>query len=161
AGVGNEPPAVSWPLVDRRRPPAVDATTATAALPLAPFRIAAFAGSIVRGWSEYAWSNWTLIMTTIALAAYTIAIVARPIVHRNDNRSRLRVIIEAMVVTAFVLVSGGWDSPFALCLLPTAMVAGFVAGNAYSAPGRRSSRCNRSRTAARPTGWVRPRCGWR
>ena len=98
-----------------------------------PFRIAAFFGAVIRGFNLYSWSNWTLTMATAVVAVYTLFAVLRPIASRNDNRTRLRVVVELAVVTGTVLITGGWASPLAVCLVPTCMFAGFVGGTIFSA----------------------------
>ena len=140
---------LSWPLVERRRnpPDAANASERTSsdhgkpsalivnieAAPLLPFRLAALIGAIIRGAEFYSRSDWSLLVATVVVAAYTVLVIARPIAYRNDNRTRLRVVIELALVTSTVLVTGGWASPLALCLVPTCMLAGFVGGTLFSA----------------------------
>lgn len=66
------------------------------------------------------------------IASYTVFATFYPVAYSNDFRARLRTIAELGIVCAVVLVSGGWSSPFALCLVPTAMLASFVAGTMFS-----------------------------
>ena len=149
--LADEGEPLSWPLVERRRDlplgftsPAherreVDRSTPTVystdidVAPLLPFRGAALLGAILRGLNLFSWSNWTLSITMTIVAAYTIFATLRPAKYRNDNRARLRIVAELAIVTGFVLVTGGWGSPLALCLVPTCMLAGFVGGTLLSA----------------------------
>jgi signal transduction histidine kinase len=137
---------VSWPLVERRRlpqvtstafdrrqsrPPTADVATIESA-PLTPFRIAAFVGSIIRSIDGFSWTDWWLLASAAVVAAYTLFATVNPVPYTNDARSRMRTMIELGIVTTVVVVSGGWASPFALCLVPTAMLASFVGGTAFS-----------------------------
>ena len=139
---------LSWPLVERRRNAApfealerrTSATVAkprvvgvVEAAPLAPFRIAALIGAIVRGQDDFAWRNWSLLVCTAIVVVHTALLVWRPVTHSAEVRSRLRTIIDAAVITSVVTVTGGWTSPFVLCLVPTAMLAAFVGGAVFSA----------------------------
>ncbi len=140
---------LSWPLVERRRNPpesgapdertvrprhaTPESVSSIAAAPLLPFRIAALVGAIIRGAEFYTRSNWSLLVATAVVAAYTVFVIARPIAYHNDSRTRLRVVVELALVTSAVLVTGGWASPLALCLVPTCMLAGFVGGTLFSA----------------------------
>ncbi|MEO6124803.1 MAG: histidine kinase [Ilumatobacteraceae bacterium] len=137
---------VSWPLVERRRPPQVTsmatdrrrpdpATTRpgwNGTAPLTPFRIAAFVGSVIRGIDEFSWSNWSLLVSAGVIAVYTVSATLYPVSYSNDSRAKLRTVVEMAIVSAVILISGGWSSPFALCLVPTAMLASFVAGTIFS-----------------------------
>lgn len=98
-----------------------------------PFRIAALVGSIIRGAEFYNRSNWSWLVASAIVAAYTVSVILRPIAYRNDNRTRWRVVVELVLITSAVLVTGGWASPLALCLVPTCMLAGFVGGILFSA----------------------------
>ena len=139
---------LSWPLVERRQNAApfealerrTSANAATSRVdgtvehaPLAPFRIAALVGAIVRGHDDFAWRNWSLLVGTVIVVAHTAFLVWRPVTHIADVRSRLHTIIDAAVITGVVTVTGGWVSPFVLCLVPTAMLAVFVGGAVFSA----------------------------
>ena len=141
---------LSWPLVERRRDLPPDATrpgaerradrikpseygTGIDVTPLLAFRTAALLGAILRGLNLYSWSNWTLSATMACVAAYTLFVTWRPPTYGDDNRARLRIVVELAVVTGFVLLTGGWSSPLALCLVPTCMLAGFVGGTMLSA----------------------------
>ena len=101
--------------------------------PLLPFRIAALLGALIRSAEFYSRSNWSLLVSTTIVAVYTVFAILRPIAYRNDNRTRLRVVVELALITSTVLVTGGWASPLALCLVPTCMLAGFVGGTLFSA----------------------------
>ncbi len=137
---------VSWPLVERRRIPeltsmATDRRTpelgtsmmaAIEAAPLTPFRIAALVGAIIRSVDDFTWSNWTLLACTAIIAVYTLFVTWQPVPYADSKRTRLRTAIEIAIVTVVVIASGGWVSPFALCLVPTAMLASFVGGTTFS-----------------------------
>lgn len=102
-------------------------------MPLAPFRIAALVGAIIRGADQFRWSNWTLTFSTAIVVIYTVVVLWRPIPYSNDNRSRLWTVIEMAIITGVMIVSGAWLSPLALCLVPAAMLASFVGGTVFSA----------------------------
>jgi signal transduction histidine kinase len=141
---------VSWPLVERRRseptsPPdgverrgprpliePLETPTLTAA-PLWPFRLAALAGAIARAASNHDWSKSALIVAAVVTTGYTIMSIVRPVPYRNDTKIRLRIVVEQAMFTVVILVTGAWASPFALCLVPTGMLAGFAAGGLFSA----------------------------
>ncbi|HEY7625617.1 MAG TPA: histidine kinase [Ilumatobacteraceae bacterium] len=148
---GGEPTQreLSWPLVERRRvqapPPggierrAPRPATAPApvpsltAAPLWPFRLAAVAGAIARSRTEYSWDNWKLISATAIVSVYAIVTCLRPVPYRDDSRVRLRIVGEQAIHLIVVLATGAWASPFALCLIPSGMLAGFAAGGFFSA----------------------------
>ena len=142
-----EPP--SWPLVERRRShPSTfigvdrrlvdrggtsNSASTVQAAPLLPFRIAGLIGAAFRGLSLYSTTSWDLNIASAVVVAYTIFALVRPVPYRNDNRTRMRVVIEAALITTTILMSGGWSSPLAVCLVPTCMLAGFVGGTVFSA----------------------------
>ena len=140
---------VSWPLVERRRsdrtppggldrrddrPPADSAFNPTiTAAPLWPFRLAALVGALVRAVPLLSWSNWSLGVIAV-LATVATAISCRlPVVYRNDPKVRLRIVSETALITAAVLLTGAWASPFVLFLVPAGMLTGFASGAAFSA----------------------------
>ncbi len=146
----DELPSLSWPLVERRSrsqdpPDGVERRRVRAAAmpesaapnltaaPLWPFRLAAIAGAVFRAANDYSWSNWTLIISTLVIVAYSAFACLRPVPYRNDARVRLQIVVELALTTVIVLVTGAWGSPFALCLIPTCMLAGFAAGGLFSA----------------------------
>ena len=88
---------------------------------------------MIRGVDMYDWTDWTLTICTAIVAAFTLLSIWRPVPYCNDGRSRMRTVLEAALITGIVIVSGGWNSPFALCLVPTAMLASFVSGTMFSA----------------------------
>jgi signal transduction histidine kinase len=139
---------LSWPLVERRRHPVIapvtdrrrstdpvttNVVTTIEATPLAPFRIAALIGAIIRAVDTYRWSDWTSTICTAIVTVFTFLSIWRPVPYSNDSRSRLRTVVEMALITGVVIVSGGWQSPFTLCLVPTAMLASFVSGTFFSA----------------------------
>ena len=144
---------VRWPLVERRRaidddgpplgptdrrqtgPSDASAVTTLAPItaPLWPFRFLALVGAIVQGRDDFSWDNWHLGAAVATAALYAVIATVRPIPHRDDARVRFRIVVEQAVHTSLVLVTGAWASPLALCLIPTAMVAGFAAGTIFAA----------------------------
>ena len=140
--------SVSWPLVERRvssrtpptgidrralrEPPAAPDTTLNAA-PLWPFRVAALVGALVRAQPQLSWDDWSLVTITLAATVFTVVACSRPVAYRNDPKVRLRIVVEVACVTAAVLLSGAWASPFVLFLIPAGMLAGFAAGGTFSA----------------------------
>ncbi|TPW14862.1 MAG: ATP-binding region ATPase domain-containing protein [Acidimicrobiaceae bacterium] len=107
--------------------------TAPVTAPLWPFRILALLGASVQGRDQFTSDNWQLWAAMAAATVYTIFIIVRPIAHRDDLRVRFRVVLEQALITALVMLTGGWLSPLALCLIPSAMVAGFSAGTIFAA----------------------------
>jgi signal transduction histidine kinase len=101
--------------------------------PLWPFRLLALAGAIVQGRHEFTSDNWQLWAAMAITAAYTAFVIVRPIPHHDDLRIRFRIVLEQVLITALVMLTGGWLSPLALCLIPSAMVAGFSAGTIFAA----------------------------
>ncbi|MEO7369641.1 MAG: hypothetical protein ABIZ69_02185, partial [Ilumatobacteraceae bacterium] len=152
---GNGPPprdqmSLSWPLVERRRvhaspPDGVERRVAArvavtpapipslTAAPLWPFRLAALAGALARSRPDYSWDNWKLIVASVVVSVYAIVTCIRPVPYRDDNRVRVRIIAEQALHLIVVLATGAWASPFALCLIPSGMLAGFAAGGFFSA----------------------------
>ncbi len=150
---GNEPPqrdqmSLSWPLVERRRvhaappdgverraarEPAPAPIPSLTAAPLWPFRLAALAGALARSRSDLSWDNWKLIASAVIVSLYAIVTCIRPVPYRNDTKVRIRIIAEQALHLIVVLATGAWASPFALCLIPTGMLAGFAAGGFFSA----------------------------
>jgi signal transduction histidine kinase len=142
--------SVGWPLVERRQrsrtpPGGIDRRTLVAsprpslepptlnAAPLWPFRLAALVGAWWRAAQHFSWDHWSLITITLGATVYTAITCRRSVPYRNDPKVRLRVVVEAALVTAAVMLSGAWASPFVLFLVPTGMLAGFAAGGAFSA----------------------------
>lgn len=140
---------LSWPLVERRKvqgvppggierraprqpatPPPIPSLTAA---PLWPFRLAALAGAIISSRHDYHWDNWRLISATVVVSIYALATCVRPVPYRDDRKVRMRIIGEQTLHLIVVLGTGAWSSKFALCLIPTGMLAGFAAGGLFSA----------------------------
>jgi len=147
-GPPSDPSSIGWPLVERRRgdrtpPGGVDRradrsptpppTPTLTAAPLWPFRLAALAGAAVRAAPQMSWQNWSLGVLLAMSTVYTVVTCRRPVPYRNDPKVRLRIVSEAALVTAAILLSGAWASPFVLFLVPTGMLAGFAAGGLFSA----------------------------
>jgi signal transduction histidine kinase len=140
---------VRWPLVerrqpisppdrpddvaDRRRPDDVVATASPITAPLWPFRFLALAGAAVQARDDLSWDSWHVVAALVVAGLYAVIVTIHPIPHRDDPRVRFRVVVEQALHTSLVLVTGAWSSPLALCLIPTAMVAGFAAGTVLAA----------------------------
>jgi signal transduction histidine kinase len=142
-----EPRAPGWPLVERRRlelgPPGgqerrvdelPEGVPAVIDLPaLAPFRWLALALSVVLGIDEMADRSWAVMVGIVLATAYTVIVTLWPIPTRNDQRTRLLVVLEAVMFVALVAATSGWRSPLAPLLIPTMMLAGFVGGLGFAA----------------------------
>lgn len=142
---------LSWPLVDRRMldhtPPTgrdrrslSDSSLARtplgsslSAAPLWPFRLVALAGAVVRAIPDLQAGRWHIAAVTAVGALYTAYAILHPVPYRNEERVRLRILVEQGVNTATIMLSGAWASPFVLFVIPTGMLAGFACGAAYSA----------------------------
>ena len=124
-------PGVGWPLVERRLVTGVPSGDAPLTVPLWPFRILALAGAVIQAIGG-GWNDWQLIVGFVVATVYDGATIARPVPYHDDLRTRFRIVIELAVHTALVLLTGAWASPLAICLIPTAMVAGFAAGTAFA-----------------------------
>lgn len=101
--------------------------------PLWPFRLFALAGAIVQGWNEFTREDWHIGAAVAAAGVYAAVVTVRPIPHHDEPRVRTRIIAELAFHTVLVMLTGAWASPVALCLIPTAMVAGFAAGATFAA----------------------------
>ncbi len=98
-----------------------------------PFRLAALCGATFRAVSDHHVGRTSVIAATAAYAAYTAVACLRPIPYRDEVKVRLRIVIEQMLCAGLIVMTGAWASPFALCLVPTGMLAGFAAGWLFSA----------------------------
>jgi signal transduction histidine kinase len=140
--------SLSWPLVERRKlhaappggverrarqPSAPEPTPTLTAAPLWPFRLAALAGALARSWTDFSWHNWKLIVAAVLIGVYALVTCIKPVPYRDDLKTRIRIIAEQALHLIVVLATGAWDSPFALCLIPSGMLAGFAAGGFFSA----------------------------
>jgi signal transduction histidine kinase len=139
---------VGWPLVERRqardangdaperRQRAADELAPAAdgpiTAPMWPFRLLALAGAFVEARHDLTWSNWELITALAVATVYAVTAILRPIPYRDDLRTRFRIVIELALHTALVLLTTAWSSPVAICLIPTAMLAGFASGTAFA-----------------------------
>lgn len=112
------------------RPHRVGATEVAA--PLWPFRLAALAGAIVRAAPDLSAQHWEIGVTTAIAAFATLLACLRPAPYRDEPAVRLRVLSEAMLATIAVVLTGGWNSPFTLFLIPTVMLTGFAIGTTYA-----------------------------
>lgn len=143
------PTPVGWPLVERRRaatadPPqgierrtrqtdeALGAAPTLSTAPLWPFRLAALFGATFRALSDKDLGDPAIIAATATYAIYTVVTCVRPIPYRDDSRVRATIAFEQVLVTVLILLTGAWSSPFALCLVPAGMLAGFAAGWLFS-----------------------------
>ena len=110
---------VSWPLVERRRrdgapPDGVDrrrsrlphiSPTLTAA-PMWPFRIAAFAGALIRALPELREHNTTFLVVTLLAGAYTVVASLIPVPYRDEPDIRKRIVLEQSLNVAAVIITG-------------------------------------------------------
>ena len=62
------------------------------------------------------------------MTAYTTFRLLRPVRTRDEPAVMVQIVAELALVTAAVVLQGGWGSPFALCLIPTCMLAGLSLG---------------------------------
>lgn len=136
---------VGWPLVERRRredapPDGVDrrrtriphiSPTLTAA-PMWPFRIAAFAGALIRALPELRERHPAFLIITVLAGAYTVVASFIPVPYRDEPNIRKRIILEQSLNVAAVILTGAWTSPYVLFFVPTGMLAGFAVGEMYS-----------------------------
>jgi len=107
-------------------------TPTLSAAPLWPFRLAALAGALIRIASGEDGHDLPMLFMTVTIVAYTLLVCRHPIPYRNDQRIRLRILLEQLLNTIAVLFTSAWASPFVLLLVPTGMLAGFAAGGLYS-----------------------------
>lgn len=132
-GEGDTPPGAA----DRRRrwiqpgPPPATAVSMVAA-PLWPFRLLAVVGAVVQGRDDLRWSNWQLVGALAVATVYAVTVSMRPVPYRDDARVRFRIVVEQALHTSLVMLTGAWTSPVALCLIPTAMLAGFASGTVFA-----------------------------
>ncbi len=73
-----------------------------------------------------------VVVATATYAVYTAITCLRPIPYRDDSRVRALIAFEQVLCTVLILATGSWSSPFALCLVPAGMLAGFAAGWLFS-----------------------------
>lgn len=143
------PAPVSWPLVERRRshqtpPQGVERRArnrqdsepfsqppALSAAPLWPFRLGALAAASIRALEDIR-DDWSVGAATAVMVVFTVWACLRPVEYRDTTRVRLQIVAELALVTVITLVTGAWASPFAVCLIPTCMLAGFAAGGWFS-----------------------------
>jgi hypothetical protein len=115
-----------------RPPPAPQIPTLTAA-PLWPFRVAALAGAFGRiALSKASWHDRTTIVCAVVVAVYAAIACIKPVPYRAVRSIKARVAAEQLLHIAVVVLTGGLSSPFAVCLVPTGMLAGFAAGGLFS-----------------------------
>jgi len=151
ASTTDTPGPVGWPLVERRRggassvapphgverrsrpstDPTAGAPTLTTA-PLWPFRLAALFGATFQAVNKDDLNHVAIVVATAVYATYTAITCLRPIPYRNDARVRAMIAFEEVLCTALIFATGAWSSPFALCLVPAGMLAGFAAGWLFS-----------------------------
>jgi signal transduction histidine kinase len=119
--------AVSWPLVERRQEQRSAPPGASISTPLWPFRLLALAGAVLLSWSGLHDANPRVIAGLAASALGTLALISRPTLYSGPHTIR-RVLAEFAAYTLVVMLTGAWPSPFAIMLIPSAMLAGFALG---------------------------------
>ena len=124
---GGDRSAVSWPLVERRHEqrsvPAAEAITT----PLWPFRLLALAGAVLLSWNELQVGEPRIVVGLVATVVVTLVLIARPTPYGGPSALG-RIVAEQAVFMLIVMLTGAWPSPFAIMLIPTAMLAGFTLG---------------------------------
>jgi signal transduction histidine kinase len=95
--------------------------------------LAALAGALGRVTYNEGWNDRRFVVAAAVVGLYAIIACLKPIPYRNDTGVKLRIIVEQALHIGVVLLTGGLDSPFALCLIPSGMLAGFAAGGLFSA----------------------------
>lgn len=98
-----------------------------------PLRALALAGAVAQAFDDYSSDRWQLLFATLLIGAYALVVTIRPVPYRDDARVRLQIVCEQAFHTFLVLLTGAWPSPFALCLIPTGMLAGFAIGTVFAA----------------------------
>jgi signal transduction histidine kinase len=115
-----------------RSPVAPQVPTLTAA-PLWPFRVAALVGAFVRiALHKASWHDRTTIACALIVAVYAVFACLKPTMYRADRRVKVRIVAEQVLHIGVVVATGGLSSPFAVCLIPTGMLAGFAVGGLFS-----------------------------
>ena len=146
--VGAKAAPLSWPLVerrqadspgwtiagvDRRRSPRHPLGTGFEPIPINPFRLAAVVAAVVRASVLFRQTDRYLVIAAIVVVGYTMFIIRNPIpTDAKLGDSRYRVVAEQVLIVGAVLVTDAWNSPLAFFLIPTAMVAAFVAGSRFA-----------------------------
>jgi signal transduction histidine kinase len=138
--------APSWPIVERRRSfHAGPGSNRRADEPLwipprkgrlgpAPFRWASIAVGLALAITQQPTDfSPVRIGTAVALVIYAAFRTVRPIDYEPSSRTVLAVWIEFGFHTAALLLTGTWTSPFAVVLMPTVGLSGFVQGPAFTA----------------------------
>jgi signal transduction histidine kinase len=127
SATGNDRSAVSWPLVERRHEQRTVAASAAITTPLWPFRLVALAGAVFLAWGDLQDADPRVVSGLVTTVVCTLVLIARPTPYSHP-RVLERVITEQAVFTLIVMLTGAWPSPFAIMLVPTAMLAGFTLG---------------------------------
>ena len=146
----DESAGIAWPLVERRRPqspprtPAVERRAAdgghaaaryssSAAPPLAVFRWVAIGVGLIVAWPNLSATSYRLLFGAVVLILYSAYRTARPIPYTDDRSQARPMFLEFALVTAVIMITGAWSSPYTFSLLPTAMLAGFSRGSVFAA----------------------------
>ena len=127
SATGNDRSAVSWPLVERRHEQRSLSANTAITTPLWPFRLIALAGAVVLAWGDLQDADPRVVSGLVTTVVCTLVLIARPTPYSHP-RVLERVITEQAVFTLIVMLTGAWPSPFAIMLVPTAMLAGFTLG---------------------------------
>lgn len=105
----------------------------TTTTPLWPFRLLALAAAGAQLLLRDESIGWRVAVLAAVVTLYTVLRIARPVRVVDEPQTVVRVVVEYAVIAAVVVLDGGWSSPFALCLVPTTMLAGLALGTWISA----------------------------
>ncbi len=131
---------VGWPLVERRRrgqspPPegverrrsvstARQGTTPAETIPLAPFRLAAIGGAILRALPDIGHQEQVLLTSLLVGAIFTGYALIRPLRLGKDREiAQIVVAVEFTIMAMLVSSTGAWNSPLTLMLIPAVLLA--------------------------------------
>ncbi len=125
--------AATWDGVERRTTPSPTRVPAPAPPPpVAPFRWVALGVGFLVGWDALTRPDWWVIGAGLALVAVTVWRTLLPISLESATATRW-ILLDTLLAILIVLVSGTWSSPWALCLLPPLLLAGFARGAVFAA----------------------------
>ncbi len=144
------PQVLTWPLVERRRsggdrligspmrrhddviPTAARRAQIAQAPPLEPFRWASIAISLLIATSVLTTTSYRLLGAAAALIVYAAIRTLRPIRYDDDRVTTVEIGLEFVFHTVAILATESWNSPYAIVLLPTAVLAAFARGPSFA-----------------------------